>query len=164
MEKRRSGNDCGALIKINGSTSNLDDCGKKGTIPRARSRPLGNGRADGQFHRTGATRRGARAANPWDTWDAVLKAPKDHLPSDLVAHLDATISKSWQRMSAQRRSFLELLSLIDLTAEQASSLAIPEERREIGLNRGACIRRSHTRWGRARQRCPGGFRASAFER
>jgi hypothetical protein len=72
--------------------------------------------------------------NPWETWDAALRSPRDHLPSDLVGHLDATISKSWQRMSAPRRSFLELLSRIDLTAEQASSLAIPEERREIGLN------------------------------
>jgi hypothetical protein len=66
--------------------------------------------------------------------DAALQSPKDHLPSDLINSLDNTICKSWQRMSAQRRQFLELLSRIELTVEQASVLAIPEERREMGLD------------------------------
>ncbi|HET6445162.1 MAG TPA: AAA family ATPase [candidate division Zixibacteria bacterium] len=71
--------------------------------------------------------------NPWEAWDKVLSAPKKHLPPDLVQYLDDTIIKSWQKLSAERRSFLELLSRIDLTDEQAIANAIPEERQESGI-------------------------------
>jgi hypothetical protein len=72
--------------------------------------------------------------NLWDAWDAALKSPGDYLSRDLAKHLDGTIVRSWQRMARLRRVFLELLSRIDLTEEQASFLAIPEERRESGLD------------------------------
>lgn len=71
--------------------------------------------------------------NPWEAWNKVLSAPKKHLPSDLAQYLDDTIVKAWQKLSAERRSFLELLSRIDLTDEQAIVIAIPEERQESGI-------------------------------
>jgi hypothetical protein len=71
--------------------------------------------------------------NPWEAWNKVLSAPKKHLPSDLVQYLDDTIVKAWRKLSAERRSFLELLSRIDLTDEQAIVIAIPEERQESSI-------------------------------
>src|SRR5262249_51792548 len=71
--------------------------------------------------------------NPWQAWDAALSAPAQHLPQELTHYLDATIAKTWQRLPAVRRQFLEVLSRIDLTADQASFLAVPESRAEHGI-------------------------------
>lgn len=72
--------------------------------------------------------------NPWEVWRAVLGGPTSHLPADLARRLDTTILKSWQQLPDQRREFLELLSRIDLSAEQAELLAVPEVRAERGID------------------------------
>ncbi len=72
--------------------------------------------------------------NPWTAWDAVLKSPTEHLPRELSRHVDGTIAKAWKKMVQERRAFLELLSRIDLTVDQASLLAIPEVRAENGID------------------------------
>lgn len=74
--------------------------------------------------------------NPWSAWDKVVKAPEEHLPKALRHSLDYSITKSWTKMSAERRQFLELLSRIDLSDEQAAFLAIPEVRAEQGMRFG----------------------------
>lgn len=71
--------------------------------------------------------------NPWETWQGALDDPARHLPEDLSRRLDATILKSWRRLPRQRRQFLELLSRIDLSADQAELLAVPEMRAERGI-------------------------------
>lgn len=71
--------------------------------------------------------------NPWTAWNSALSDPKKHLAPEFAQHLDATIAKSWQKLPAERRAFLELLSRIDLTADQAAFIAIPEERIEAGV-------------------------------
>lgn len=71
--------------------------------------------------------------NPWTAWEAAVADPHKHLPVDLALRLDATIAKSWQRMQPPRRQVLELLSRIDLTAEQAEVLAVPETRAKQGI-------------------------------
>jgi hypothetical protein len=71
--------------------------------------------------------------DPWTAWNSTLSDPKKHLAPELAQHLDATIAKSWQKLPAERRAFLELLSRIDLTADQAAFIAIPEERIEAGV-------------------------------
>lgn len=68
--------------------------------------------------------------NPWVAWDEALKDPAAHLPPDLARRLDATVVRSWELMSPDRRAFLELLSRVAVTADQASILAVPEERQE----------------------------------
>jgi ATP-dependent exoDNAse (exonuclease V) alpha subunit len=68
--------------------------------------------------------------NPWEAWDKVLVDPAKQLPKDLANHIDDTIIKSWKKLSKQRRQFLELLSRVDLTIDQANVLAIPEVRQE----------------------------------
>jgi hypothetical protein len=71
--------------------------------------------------------------NPWTTWQAAVSDPRKHLPADLARRLDSTIAKSWQKMQPHRRQVLELLSRIDLTAEQAEVLAVPETRAKQGV-------------------------------
>lgn len=72
--------------------------------------------------------------NPWLAWDTVLNDAAKSLPKELAWHIDGTIAKAWKRMDKERRVFLELLSRIDLTTEQAGFLAIPEVRAEGGIH------------------------------
>ena len=71
--------------------------------------------------------------SPWSVWFSLLESPSSHLPLELARRIDTTTSKAWRMMSDERRAFLELLSRVDLTAEQAKSLAVPEERRSLGV-------------------------------
>ena len=71
--------------------------------------------------------------NPWSAWFEALKEPAAMLPAELARHIDDTISKAWTRMNRVRRSFLELLSRMDLSQEQARILVSPEEREEYGF-------------------------------
>ncbi len=89
--------------------------------------PMGNFVAQALVNKVG------EEGNPWAAWDAVLTDPRKQLPKDLSRGIDATIAKAWQRMGKQRRQYLELLSRIDLTTEQANVLAIPEERHDLGI-------------------------------
>ena len=73
-------------------------------------------------------------ADPWPAWFRALEDPAAMLPADLVRHLDDTIAKSWLNLSQERRAFLQLLSRIDLTADQAGVLAVPEERSKSGID------------------------------
>lgn len=72
------------------------------------------------------------AANPWPTWFKVVEKADSLLPPELARHIDDTIAKAWKRMGQERRSFLELLSRLDLTQDQASTLVTPEGREGTG--------------------------------
>ncbi|EAQ80564.1 ATP-dependent DNA helicase [Blastopirellula marina] len=72
--------------------------------------------------------------SPWPAWFAALEDPSSHLPAELARRIDKTIAKSWKRMGTGRRSFLELLSRLDLTQDQASVLVSPEEREDWEIN------------------------------
>jgi ATP-dependent exoDNAse (exonuclease V) alpha subunit len=71
--------------------------------------------------------------SPWEAWFAALQNPPAHLPAELARHIDSDIAKSWQRMPGERRAFLELLSRIDLTQDQGDIIAVPEERKQLGI-------------------------------
>ena len=66
--------------------------------------------------------------SPWELWFSLLDAPSDHLPPELAYHLGNTTVATWQRMGTERRAFLELLSRLDLSYDQAKVLVTPEER------------------------------------
>lgn len=66
--------------------------------------------------------------SPWGLWFSLLDSPEDYLPAELARRIDRTTAMAWQGMPAERRAFLELLSRVDLTPEQAMALATPEER------------------------------------
>lgn len=98
-----------------------------GSVLTATGIPLGNFMAQEMMDAVGDD------GNPWVAWNAVLADPERRLPSELARHIDATTIRAWQQLPGERRQFLELLSRIDLTAEQANLLAIPEERNDQGL-------------------------------
>ena len=67
-------------------------------------------------------------------WYSILDSPKDYLQPELASCIDETIALAWKRMTDERRQFLELLSRIDLTQEQAKALATEEERHALGIS------------------------------
>lgn len=73
-------------------------------------------------------------ANLWPVWFKTLDDPDALLPPELARHIDGSIAMSWKRMDNGRRAFLELLSRMDLTQEQAALLVSPETRKEVGIN------------------------------
>lgn len=74
--------------------------------------------------------------NPWNAWDGVLNDPRKALSPDLAKRIDKTIAESWKKMPEQRRQFLELLSRVDLTQDQADILANSETRADAGIALG----------------------------
>ena len=71
--------------------------------------------------------------SPWSVWFSILDSPKDHLQPELARCIDHTTAMAWKQMTDERRQFLELLSRIDLTQEQARALATEEERSARGI-------------------------------
>ena len=72
--------------------------------------------------------------SPWSVWFSLLDAPGDYLQPQLARHIDRTTAMAWKGMPEERRAFLELLSRVDLTQEQAKVLATPEERGQVGIS------------------------------
>ena len=71
--------------------------------------------------------------NPWPVWYRAIDDPTAVLPRELARRIGSTTAKAWRRMPEGRRAFLELLSRMDLTQEQAEILAGPEAREAWGI-------------------------------
>ena len=71
--------------------------------------------------------------SPWCVWFSLLDAPGNVLPPELAKCVDSTTALAWKGMCQERRAFLELLSRVDLTLEQAKVLVTPEERKTMGI-------------------------------
>ena len=89
--------------------------------------PLGNFVASAVGDKAGDNR------SPWEVWDSLLDSPQEHLAPELARGIDPTVAQAWKGMTSERRTFLELLSRVDLTQEQAKALVTPEERRGGGI-------------------------------
>lgn len=74
------------------------------------------------------------SGDPWKQWHEVLKEPKKALPKELARHVDVTIAKAWRSMPAAKHRFLELLSRIDLNADQAGLLVESSGWPEAGIH------------------------------
>jgi len=98
-----------------------------GVVLHACGVPMGN------FIARALSERAGDDESPWAVWFSLLDSPGDYLQPELARRVDPTIAKSWKAMASERRAFLELLSRVDLTPEQAKILAIPEERRASGI-------------------------------
>ena len=98
-----------------------------GAVLHACGVPLGNFVARAVSEYAGDDR------SPWSVWFSLLDSPKDYLQPELARCVDRTIAMAWKGMTAERRAFLELLSRVDLTQEQANALTTPEERHSRGI-------------------------------
>lgn len=106
---------------------------KRGPFPGFGSILSAAGVAMGNFIGQVLSDRVGENGSVWDEWDQTLNDPESFLPKELSRHIDSTIARSWQVMSAERRSFLELLSRIDLSLGQANIITTPETRKEYGI-------------------------------
>lgn len=101
-----------------------------GAVLRATGVPMGHFIAQALVEHVGED------GNPWDAMGAVFSDPCAVLPPELACHIDATTAKHWNRIltsKPKRASFLKLLSRIALTDDQANVIAIPEVRKERGI-------------------------------
>lgn len=99
-----------------------------GAVLHASGVPLGN------FIARALSEHAADGKSPWSVWFSAIDAPGDYFQPELARRVDKTIAAAWKRMGAERRAFLELLSRVDLTREQAQALVAPEERRRLGVD------------------------------
>ncbi len=106
---------------------------KRGPFPGLGSILCATGIPLGNFIAHTLTDKAGEEGNPWQEWAKALANPKAYLPPELSRHIDNTIAASWQRMPSDRRAFLELISRIDLSDDQARMLATPESRGDSGI-------------------------------
>ena len=72
-------------------------------------------------------------ANPWDMVDAIMKDPSQ-LDSPIAKLLSTSLRKGWMSMTAERRTFLELLSRLEIGKEQAFRFYDRIKRQEAGID------------------------------
>lgn len=106
---------------------------KRGAFPGLGSLLASTGVPMGNFVAQALVDSVGEDGNPWDAWNGVLADPGTILSPQLARLVDPIVIKAWKRMPTERRQFLEILSRIDLTLDQASLLAIPEERAKLGI-------------------------------
>lgn len=99
-----------------------------GAVLQASGVPLGN------FIARALNEHAADGKSPWAVWFSAIDDPDDYFQPELARRVDKTIAAAWKRMGAERRAFLELLSRVDLTREQAQALVTPEERRRLEVD------------------------------
>lgn len=71
--------------------------------------------------------------DPWPLVDQMFRQPAAVLPSELAGNVDSTLGKTWQRLSTERRAYLQLLARLNLTDEQAQILYSELSRGENGV-------------------------------
>ena len=106
---------------------------KRGPFPGIGAVLSATGLGMGNFIAREVSEQAGDDASPWDAWFSVLNDPAANLPPELAYHVDGTVAATWQRMPTDRRTYLELLSRIDLSFDQARLLATPEERGPVGV-------------------------------
>ncbi|HWD18180.1 MAG TPA: ATP-dependent RecD-like DNA helicase [Verrucomicrobiae bacterium] len=71
--------------------------------------------------------------DPWPLVDQMFQKPTSVLPAELAGNVDTTLGKTWQRLSTERRAYLQLLSRLNLTDEQANILYSELSRSDNGV-------------------------------
>jgi ATP-dependent exoDNAse (exonuclease V) alpha subunit len=110
---------------------------KRGPFPGMGAVLAATGIPMGHFVAQALVEKVGEEGDPWSALDQMLVNPAAILPKELARHIDSTITRSWQRIrqsKLERDRFLQLLSRIALTDEQARSLAVPEARQELGIS------------------------------
>jgi hypothetical protein len=72
-------------------------------------------------------------ADPWPLVDQLFTDPVSLLPASLAQGIGKTLAAKWQRLPAERRALLKLISRFEITADQARRLYVQEERAKAGI-------------------------------
>lgn len=110
---------------------------KRGPFPGLGAVLTANGTPMGHFVAQVLVEHVGEEGNPWTAFDAMLADPASILPLELSRHIDATTRSSWKLIRSSkptRDNFLQLLSRIALTDDQARFIAIPQVRKEHGID------------------------------
>lgn len=88
----------------------------------------------GTFIARAVAERVGENGDPWPLIDKVFADPKKHLPAPLAGSIGETMCKKWEKLPAQRRALLKLLSRFEISSDQAKGLYVSEERAKTGID------------------------------
>jgi hypothetical protein len=72
--------------------------------------------------------------DPWPLVDRMFSNPSKILPADLAAGVGGTLCKKWERLPAERKALLKLVSRFEIEPEQAKLVYVQEEREDKGID------------------------------
>jgi hypothetical protein len=72
--------------------------------------------------------------DPWPLVDKMFADPIKHLPERLAKSIGKTLSAKWNRLPAERRALLKLVSRFEVAADQAKTIYVQEERSAAGIH------------------------------
>ncbi|MGO9397438.1 MAG: ATP-dependent RecD-like DNA helicase [Xanthobacteraceae bacterium] len=72
--------------------------------------------------------------DPWPLVETMFSNPAKTLPKDLAARIGDTLCKKWQRLPAERKALLKLISRFEIDSEQAKLAYVQEERADQGID------------------------------
>jgi hypothetical protein len=72
--------------------------------------------------------------DPWPLVEKMFSNPAKTLPKDLADGIGETLCKKWQRLPAERKALLQLISRFEIYPEQAALAYVQEERAEAGID------------------------------
>jgi hypothetical protein len=87
----------------------------------------------GTFVARALTEKAGENADPWPLVDEMFAEPEKNLPTHLAAGVGKTLRAKWNRLPAERRALLKLVSRFEITGEQAKKLYVQEERAKAGI-------------------------------
>jgi hypothetical protein len=71
--------------------------------------------------------------DPWPLVEKMFSNPATSLPKDLAEGIGETLCKKWQRLPAERKALLKLISRFEIEPDQAALAYVQEERAEAGI-------------------------------
>ena len=103
------------------------------TVPRASGPGLGPalsafGLESATFIARALAEEAGDNADPWPLVEEMFAEPAGMLPVPLAQGIGKTLAAKWSRLPKERRVLLKLISRVELTREQATTLYVQEER------------------------------------
>jgi hypothetical protein len=72
--------------------------------------------------------------DPWPLVGKMFADPGRHLPEQLANGVGKTLCAKWSRLPDERRALLKLVSRFEITADQAATIYVQEERTKAGID------------------------------
>jgi hypothetical protein len=97
----------------------------------------GADKAEGVFnlrHRVAVAEKAGENQDPWPLVDQMFSNPAKTLPKDLAAGIGETLCKKWQRLPAERKALLKLISRFEIEPDQAKLAYVLEERVDAAID------------------------------
>ncbi len=73
-------------------------------------------------------------ADPWPLVEKMFAAPEKILPIELASSIGVTLRKKWDRLPAERKALLKLVSRFEIEGQQAEIAYVQEQRAKDGID------------------------------